>query len=187
MSLRILPQIGLQMIVPDPIINSGRFLRLHNRVSELALKAALLEHWSKTTKKHFVKSARQRYGYADRSMRYVRQKRRRYGSVADLVKTGKAKRTTPVVMPKVKIGGSAASVLKGLAKLHWPHPIRRRPSGNSNIRVGLPQIFEEIGSWTQEEAESAMKTYTEVYTAELFEELNKAPKWKKKVMAAMGV
>lgn len=103
---------SLTIDFPEMLVNGER---LHNRMVRECLLEELQAHGIKRIPLHFRPLARHRYSYARRLSHVGRRsydtwKRQKYGSTADLVKTGKSRAAmSNPANQRITIRGSAAS------------------------------------------------------------------------------
>ncbi len=172
------PGIGFVIVAPDPMVNSARFLRIHNRISKNALKAVLLWHWETNTPKHFKQHARGKYDYAERSRGYKAKKRAKFGSITDLVKSGRTRDALTTQLPRVSVRGSSEKILFGRAKLaRFPFPVSK--DVKDPRRVTVEKMADEIVRWVDSEAEEAVNRYADIYITDLKQAIAGSKKWRK--------
>jgi len=136
-------QVSYVLEVPAILVNSER---IHNSLSRRALRTAIELHHERRIPRHFQQQAHARYGYADRSKRYISAKIRRYGTGTDLVKTGRTKREMTSTR-RLSIGGQAStSSLRATLKLRFPFPGGSGRFRNRNGRqaVSVQQMAREV-------------------------------------------
>lgn len=116
--------LSMTLSIPEPLVDG---VRMHNRLARECLREELQAHGEKRIPLHFRPLARHRYSYARRMSHQGRKsynewKRQRYGSTADLVKTGKSRaHMTNPANQKVTIRGSAAAgTLSGALAMRFP-------------------------------------------------------------------
>src|SRR5947209_5697413 len=97
-----LPKLSLEVDIPLRADDIAK--RHHNRMVKESLNEVLIAHHRFRIPGHFERSAHGKYGYAQRSEKYMREKARRYHSTVDLVKTGKSKQRM-LTEQKITIGG----------------------------------------------------------------------------------
>lgn len=91
--------------------------RIWNKMVKDALREALMFHHNKHMPRHFKREARARYNHKPRSEKYKSWKKRRFGSLIDLVMTGgtKEKITRANGYDRITIGGAAEGGKKSLS------------------------------------------------------------------------
>jgi hypothetical protein len=99
-----LPKLSLEIDIPLRADDVAK--RHHNRFVKEAINEVLIAHHRFRLPGHFERSAHGKYGYRQRSEKYIREKARRYHSVVDLVKSGKSKNRM-MHEQRIVIGGSA--------------------------------------------------------------------------------
>ena len=132
--------------------------RWHNKYAKMAARHMMEKHHDEHIPMHFMRSARQRYGYKPRSLKYTKDKNKRWrGGGLDLVKTGRTrlKMTTEY---RMKVGGSAENGnLNATLILRFPFKGGtgrfRRPSGPRGARaqVTIEQMSVEMRSFAPDE------------------------------------
>lgn len=170
------PTLDWYIIAPEPIIDSDRFGRLHNRILKSCLRAVLMEHFAKVTPGHFKSGASGKYDYQKRTPTTQRIKQKLKHHNVDLVFSGRTERHMTARVPSVQIAGSAESTLSGTIRLRFPFPISRDVKDPRH--VSMAQMGIEIASWTEEEKRNAVERMAELYAADLRHELASKPKWK---------
>lgn len=90
--------------------------RVWNKIVKDAVREALVYHHNTHIPRHFKRDARQRYEHKPRSEKYKAWKKRRFGSLLDLVLTGRTrdKLTKPQGYDKIVVGGAAEGGKKSL-------------------------------------------------------------------------
>lgn len=128
--------------------------RLHNSILKKVVEDVLVTHWRKRIPGHFQRPAHGKYGYADRSPRYRRQKQRKYGSSIDLVRTGRT-RQQMTTQRSITVGGQAtAGTIRGRLVLRFPFPggsLRFKPGVGNRQRVSIEQMAKELRAITPDE------------------------------------
>lgn len=83
--------------------------RVWNGFVKDAIRETLAHHHNKHMPRHFKRDARQRYQHKERNAKYKSWKKRKYGSLLDLVLTGRTrdKLTKPNGFDRITIGGAA--------------------------------------------------------------------------------
>lgn len=91
--------------------------RIWNKMVKDSLRETLAYHHNKHMPRHFRREARERYSHKPRSEKYKAWKKKRFGSITDLVMTGstKQKLTRANGFDKIQIGGAAEGGKKALA------------------------------------------------------------------------
>lgn len=174
------PQIGAKIDLPAPILDSARFLRVHRAAAKDAMRTTLKLHQLKRLESHFKQTNRAKYNHAPRTARYKAQKRRKYHSITDLVKTGETRRRMLNEHHAIRIGGTADTELKASMVMHFPFPEGdRNPYGG----IDVAQMRKEITSWTDDEIREAAGEFQEYYFDEIEAALERAPRWKKQIGA----
>ena len=113
---------------------------------------------------HFERSARRRYGYRERTIRYMKQKAKRFGSNTDLVKSGTLKRQ---LRRRVQITGTSKKMtvsLRGPAYFHmFPKGSRVNPDKHPTNDKGerppraVSVMAAEVTATTQDEINQLAK------------------------------
>jgi hypothetical protein len=176
-------------LIPRPIVEftppsrpEDLSTRLHNKYAKEALRETLDLHWSKNTRKHFQLGARQRYGYAPRSVRYNLFKKRWKGHTIEMLLTGRSRQQMSSKRPQIRVGGAAEGGKKGLSGyyfLRFPFSgdaqfaMRKRARRIKRAQwVGkrqnkLPQLRKEMERWAGDEVQQAKEEFANRYMAKV--------------------
>lgn len=188
----ILPKMGWRIDMPDLLVNSDRFKRVHKKIAKQAAVAMMKSHQVHRLERHFKRDARHKYNHARRSPEYNAIKKRKYGSAIDLVKTGRLRKHVLMNNHQIQVGGDALSQLRVRMFVTFPFPMQDMSDKPSNVRrdgqpvVSGPQMMKELEQWTEQDVADCAKDYEKFYGEALQAELNKAPRWKKQIAAAKG-
>lgn len=182
------------MIVPKFAINLDAILvdnqagrRQHNAVMKEVMREELEHHWRKRIPLHFGPGAASRYNYMNRSAKYVAWKRRRFGAVGALLKTGASQRLMRS-QHRIAVGGAAEGGKNGLRgrlflRFSWDaivaaHMRRKhfRPGMSASQRaraalavrtktgVNLEQMKKELQTIRDDEAKQIAESMKRSYT-----------------------
>lgn len=90
--------------------------RVWNKINKDAMKVALMHHHNTHMPRHFKRDARQRYSHKERNAKYKAWKKRKFGSLIDLVMSGSTrdKITKAGGYDRITIGGAAVGGQKDL-------------------------------------------------------------------------
>jgi len=174
----IMPNIGFVIVADDWLVETKAMRRIHNRISKRAGKAAMLLHWRKYIPMHFQRSNRSRYDHEERTKKYKAQKRKKFRSITDLVKTGRTKDYMLTVIPTIRASGKADMNMTITMKLRRPYRVGNNP--NAHKQVTVEQQNKEIAAWVSEEEREVLMHYRDIYTAEFREETKRRPKIRKR-------
>jgi hypothetical protein len=178
----IIPEIGFVMSVPEPILDTNRFIRLHNAISRNVMRAVLLTHHQKRLPGHFAKDAKQKYKYQERTEATQRIKQAKYHHNVDLVQSGKTKRSMTGSFPVVKMTGQPARILVGKIRYRFPFPVSR--DAKDPRHISMATMGKEIATMTSAEQQEMVTQYAQLYVADLRYMLATRPKLR---AAAAGV
>lgn len=199
------PTVRANLVAPEPLLRERSFLRIHNRAAKDALRDEAEKHHKERIPGHFTRGAAQKYGHMRRTPRYMRMKARRFGSVADLVKTA-ASRDEMIANAKIRVGGKAADdegnsgnlnasielrfvfgrdAQKAVAKAIRTGKLRRgHRSGAHRSGVTIAQLRKEISTITDGEHYQVARGFLRRYGENLASALSRAPRIRKRVQAA---
>lgn len=179
----IIPKFGATVTIPDPFLKSSRYARIHKRISRKAGDHVMKHHHKKVTKEHFKQTNRSKYDHFPRTAKYLKEKRKRYGSITDLVATGKSKRAILSMTPKVTFKGSPMNVLQIHMTYRWPFDAGAGEAKASfrPHRVSIAQMSRELTSWTDQEMIRAVEMYRDKWIELWEEEMAKAHKMKRMI------
>ena len=127
--------------------------RLHNRFVKEIMRELLMEHWQKRIPIHFTRPAHNRYGYAQRNLKYMKAKARRFHSTTDLVRSGKSK-DYMTHYARIRVGGTAAAGdVTGTLELRFPFPGGTGRTRRGNVRTGVmpAQMVKEVAKVVADE------------------------------------
>lgn len=145
--------------------------RVHNEISKKALREELEQHGKQRIRGHFEETARAKYGYKARNDKYRGYKRRRTGSLADLVFTGKSRSAmTKASGQKIRIGGTGAKgTLIGRLIMRFPFPggTGRTKSGKPRRGVTIQDMISELRRFTPQEEREIATGFRDRYLAKL--------------------
>ena len=131
-----LPQLVVVMELPEVLAGRG-FARLQNRSARAASEFALRTHKRETTRKHFQRGNRQRYGHKTRRPSTIARKRKETGRAVDLVMTGTSRELAVRQRPSVTHRGS---MTRGQRESRYTlrlfaFPVRRSPSRSGGVSI----------------------------------------------------
>lgn len=138
------------------ITSSARVL---NQMAREALGQEIEEHFEKRIPSHFDQGAHAKYGYAQRSRKYIGKKIQQFKTGRDLVRTGVGREavTRETRANHVTYRGAAfgegAQGLQGRMQLRWPHPQNRQEGQRKDgmPKVTAQQMSRELTALTPEE------------------------------------
>ena len=166
-------QISARIAMPEPYTTGTRFMRVYRKSAKEAVKLALLEYRQGDFKEHFSRAARSRFNHKKRSARYKAKKRKQYGSVTDLVKSGTTRDHMLMQRPKVTVQGEAGSALYGTMYLKFPFPVTQ---ATDNPRgVSIQQMKIELATWDQKALQRIQRSFKRHFHSELRRNLQKSP------------
>lgn len=166
-----IPRLIVALEIPAPLIDGEEMERLHNRSARRAMRDTLLHHHKKRLPEHFKQTARHRYGYAARKPKYKAQKRRQFGSITDLVKTGRMRDQMLNAPPKPILTGSAGrGVLTGRILLR----MRLANIGRVGKGVTPADMKEEIEKILPNEEQESASLYGSTFTHEINEGIRRS-------------
>lgn len=161
-----IPRLYLQLDIPlKPRLVAERH---HNRMVREALKEVITAHHRFRIPKHFETEAHRKYGYKPRTLKYKKEKARRYHSVVDLVKTGKSK-ARMMASPRIVVTGSAEggkSPVTGKLVLKFDFAGgggRRYRKKKSPQAVLIEQMHKEIQAMTPDEKREIASQFRRAY------------------------
>jgi len=144
----------------------------HNKFAKAAAKETLEFHLKKNIPRHFLRSARKRYGYRPRDIEYIRSKQYRFKTGGlDLVKTGKSRVEVPK-SGKISASGSASKgTTKASLRMRFPFPggSGRLRKGNSRQAVQIKQMIKEMRAITLDEAVELRDKFRDAYFSKVNE------------------
>ena len=175
-----IPDIGMVHEIPSPLLDSARFRRAHSAVAKASVRKVLQVHHKKTLPGHFKQTNKSKYDHKARSKKWRSDKRRKYGSITDLVASGETKRKMLGTTPKIAVGGTADTFLHGTMTLSFPFGKdgKRRTSA-----VTLTVMRKEIARWTDDEQMAAGALVQQEYAKGIEERFANAPKIRKQLGA----
>tara|TARA_R100000808_G_C2130121_1_gene139454 strand:+ start:356 stop:895 length:540 start_codon:yes stop_codon:yes gene_type:complete len=159
--------------MPKLLVDSARFKRAHIACVKKAVRLTLLEYQQTDLKQHFKATNRQKYNHQKRRDSYKAMKRRKYGSITDLKKTGKTERYMKTQRAKVAVRGNQTSNISGTMFLRFPFPITAKD--NNPRGVAPRQMMKEIETWAREERVRAAKNFERHYISEMKDKLKNSP------------
>lgn len=173
----VMPVIGFVIIAPEPLLDSARFLRLHDQIMRKVMRAVLSLHHQDTLPEHFKPAAKQKYGYQARTEATQRIKKERVKHNIDLIKRGKTKQSMLMRVPPIQISGKATAFLRGTMRYKFPFPVSQDVKNPRHVTMA--KMGAEIASWTSEEKSEIVKRFAELYSQDLKHELATRPRWRK--------
>jgi hypothetical protein len=202
----LLPDLRVSLIAPEPLLDDRAFLRLHNRIAKQALTSEAIFHWATRIPKHFQSGAASKYGYQERKPAYNLIKKRRYGTVQPLVRTGETRDTLKRDMPEYRIGGRAAESDGSTGQLRLTMTMRlpfgtsaqeavakavregkyksgSHVSGDNRPGVTIDQMKREIAAITLDEAKDIAASFGRRYQKLLTVALKSRPKLRKRIIS----
>lgn len=171
-----MPLIGFVIFAPEPLIDSARFMRLHDQIMRKVLRAVLHLHHRDTMPGHFKKGAANKYGYQARTAATQRIKASKFHHTVELVQRGHTQRSMLNRVAPVLIRGSASHILTGIMRFKFPFPVSR--DATNPRHVTMAKMGQEIGSWTEPEKRNIIDKFAELYSSDLRYELSTRPKWR---------
>lgn len=193
---RVLPSFQMVVEMPEPFMNSHNAIKLHNRSVNSALEDTLRWYWKHDWRDHFLATARGKYGYRDRAVKYKAIKRKETGSITDIVHSGKTRTSMTHTVPKFSIAkGSVGGIARqgtttgsrfgttGILTLKFGFPATSKELGlrkDGQKIISPTELAAELGTWTEEAMHWAGKKFIEKYKDYIRAALLAAPKWKKK-------
>ena len=160
--------------MPKLLVDSARFKRAHISCVKMAVRLTLLEYQQTDLKQHFKSTNRQKYDHQKRRPSYKAFKRRKYGSITDLKKTGRTERYMKTQRAKVTVRGNQTSKISGTMFLRFPFPITAKD--NNPKGVAPRQMMKEIETWARYERVRAAKNFERHYISEMKKKLKSSPK-----------
>ncbi|MCL2647736.1 MAG: hypothetical protein FWD61_12120 [Phycisphaerales bacterium] len=141
-------------------------------IARTALDAAA-DYWhTKILPLHFARDAAEKYDYAPRTDRYLRQKRKRWGGRPDLMYSGSLRRDLTTKAAIKQMGSDRhvvvelrmwARVLNFVPNMNYDDTSKRVKHSNST-HIGYPNMKREIRAITPEENEALAAMITENMT-----------------------
>lgn len=183
-SAQLVPDVGFVMTFPDWLMQSARLTRIHNTVSKLALRRVLMKHHKERIPDHFKQTNRNKYDHKERSSRTKAYKRRKFGSITDLVKTGRTRQSMTATRPQVQIGGSGATVMTGKMFMRFPFSVDLSPGTGKTVTPAV--MAAEIARWTETEAQEAAEDYRNFYVDEFEKATANSPRLRKQTQGALA-
>lgn len=183
---QLIPEVGFVMEMPDWLASSARLRRIHNQASKEAARRTLAKHHKKRIPDHFKQTNRSKYDHKARSARTKAYKKKKFGSITDLVKTGRTKQSMTATSPQIQVGGTASSIMTGTMFMRFPFPVELEVRKPYSVTAAV--MAEEIARWTETEAQSAADDYRNFYVEEFEKLTENSPRLKKQtrgVLAAM--
>jgi hypothetical protein len=178
----IIPEVGFVMSVPEPILDTARFIRLHNQISRNVMRAVLLTHHEKRLPGHFAANAKSKYNYQPRTEATQRIKQAKYHHTVELVQSGKTKRAMTGSFPVVRMTGDTSRILIGKIRYRFPFPVSR--DAKEPRHISMAQMGKEIAVMTTEEQQEMVEQYAGLYAADLRYSLATKPKLRAAVVGA---
>lgn len=175
-----IPNIGMVHEIPAPLLDSDRFRRTHRAIAKKAVRATLERHHRKTLPGHFKQTNRSKYDHKPRKPWWKEYKKKRYGSITDLVASGETKRSMLSTAPKISVGGTADSFLTGTMSLKFPF---QRDNRRGKGAVSVSVMASEIARWTDDEQKAAGAYMQQMYAIMLEEKFRNSPKIRKQIGA----
>ena len=142
--------------------------REHNKFAKQAARKVMEHHAKRNWPKHFKREARKKYGYMPRTVKYIREKQRRYRTGGmDLVKTGGNRKYVPS-HGKVRLGGTASADKKPLvaslsSRFSFPGGSGRFRKPESRQAVTIGQMIKEMQAVTTGEAFELSGIFSDEY------------------------
>lgn len=170
------PMLGFVIFAPEPILDSSRFLRIHNQIMRNVMRAVLLTHHQKRIPGHFIPDARSKYQYKPRTEATHRIKQAKYHHDTDLVQGGKTMRHMTQSFPHVLIRGDSSKVLTGTVRYRFPFPVSRDAKDPRHVSMAV--MGQEVAKMTDAEKQEVVKQFAELYAADLKYEMASRPKMK---------
>lgn len=173
----VMPVLGFVITAPEPLLDSARFLRLHDQIMRKVMRAVLSLHHKNTLPEHFKPAAKQKYGYQARTEATQRIKKETVRHNIDLIKRGKTKQSMLMRVPPIQISGKATKFLRGTMRYKFPFPVSQ--DAKDPRHVTMAKMGAEIASWTADEKLAVVEKFAELYNADLKHELATRPRWRK--------
>lgn len=150
-----------EMILEIPaLIEPGntRLTRKLNKIVKEALKEEMIHHHKKRIPHHFDPFKQKKYHYKKRDPKTIERKRRKRGLAADLVQSGKTKRSVKSRID-IRMSGTAG---KGDVAAKGKVFLKRgmRPARENND-VSIDQMADEIKTMTSQEVSEIAIGYSE--------------------------
>lgn len=156
----------------DPEKKSSRPRRVQNAAVRYALIEVLKLHHRHRIKEHFKQGAKRKYRHFPRHEVTIKKKRKHWGSLPDLVKTGSLRTAMRTGKPKMFVRGKAESgSVRGVMRLAMPPKFRQFPGARGVTR---DKMADEIGRFTEDEKRViAEKEFMKFYRRHIENELRK--------------
>lgn len=131
---------------------SGRGMNVLTQIAKLTLHEELVKHHQKRIPKHFLYSAKGIYGYKPRTAGTIRRKQRLYGTIIDLVKSGKTRESVKSAK-QITVGGHLAggSAIVGTLSMWFPYSIQADPTQPGAVKI--QDMINEIATISPDEAD----------------------------------
>lgn len=147
-----------------------------NRMAKDSMDEELAKHHKQRIPGHFSREARSKYKHKPRRRPYMAFKKRKFGSIADLVKTGETRRRVTSTYRRSLGGawlrGGVLSAIRGTLHYSLPFDWDRKPQGGGGRRrysrqqaaldtrnVKLQDIKNEIAYVTDSEGQDVAKGF----------------------------
>ena len=161
-----IPALGLRITVPDVFIDSGRGRSIHRKVMQDATRETLEWHHRSLMPQHFKQTARGKYGHKERAPVTKARKRKRFGSITDLVKSRKSKTQFTSEKPRVSFRqGTPEGVIHGYMRYKWPFPQASRRTRSTPRRVSQFDMNAEVTRWTDRETREGSERCARAFAA----------------------
>jgi len=177
-----IPQISYTIEMPAMLSPSGsprsRMNRIHAAAVKEALKSTLKTHHRTRIKEHFKQSAKTRYGHYTRDFKTLALKRRHWGNLPDLVKSGEMRRKIKTQRPRLRASGTVfRGFVSVLMQLKFPESFRSSPGARGVTRA---KMAEEISRWTSDEERAAAQEFIRRY-AQIINQKIRSKRWRKTI------
>lgn len=169
-----IPKLGFFIKVPEPVLDSSRFLRLHNQLLRSAIRTVMLEHHQNTLPEHFKSGAKSKYNYQERTEATKRIKLAKYHHDIDLVGRGNTRRSMLNSYPRIRITGNSSGIMTGTMSYFFPFPISA--DAKDSRHVTMEKMGDEIARLTENEKFKVANRIAEIYAEDLRHELASRPK-----------
>jgi len=167
--------------MPAVLVDGARFQRAYISALKSATRLALQEYQQGKFNEHFKKTNRREFKHAKRRDSYKSVKRRKFGSITDLVKTGKTREYMRLQRAKISTKGNFSQGVSATMYLKFPFPVAdaENPKG-----VGPAQMRKEIEAWSPKTESAVARSLHRHFVSELLEKLEKSPKLRTRARAA---